>query len=1341
MTVTNGAGAFVVRQAGLAGEVSGSVAVNIPSVTFSAGLRLQLNTTGAVVNQTFLVAGVSTTLALPAGNYVQVATLVGQPATLSVLGQTLSAEFTIQKTTATVAGVVQNQVSVAITNLTLQIKDGATTFVNVTNGTGALLVTPAGVAASFNVSATLGAPGVFSVTGGTVAIEINTAALPVDETYKVGATDVTLKVPAGPFIRVAVVGAHVLIGNETAELVGDFFFDQATRTDGTKVTRVAGNNVAVTVAGQSLKNGAGAFVILPTGFAGFLAGDVAVATGSLEVGGSIGLRVNKTGVAVDETIILNGRTFAIQFPDGANTFSVFVAGLTIRVGDFVEIQGDNISFTQTGGVDSLIASGVSVFMGSGPVMLDGATRNPAAQGVLLSSARVGVQRFGTAGTYTYAVYAEGTLEVVGFSGFTFTGSATVRFNNVGADKTLSFPKADGANDTIAVPGGTVLAPTASFTGDLALAVAGQALSGTFGFSQSIVAGVKVTKIGVSNASLSVGDGTTEFLSVTNGTGGFIVKPTGLAGRFSAEVAVNPALGFSLSAGLAVEVNTTTATVADTVPVAGAITLPAGPYLRLAGAAITLTVSGQSLLANFALERFTKSDGTVLLRVGATNVQLHLKADPAGPDVASLTDGEGFFVVSSAGLAGRIGGTLAITIPGGAADFTGTFTLAINNTPVAVNESFVVAGKTISLVLPSGPYVRVEGMGVSLRVAGQVLGGDFAFEKVTTTGVGARSVIRVVIANARLSLGDGTNELVSLTNGDGAFIVETTGIAGTVGGTVRLNVPGVTFGGTFQVALNTTGTAVQETFNIGARAVTLNVPGGTGPYLRIAGTSVSLAVAGQTIGGDFAIEQLTKPNGERIARLAILNGSIDLGGGLVRVGNLAGAFIFTPAGVAGQIVAAAQLNVAGGLAFSGKVSVKVNNTPAAVSENFVVGAETVALALPAGPFVRVEVAQIDALTPATLTVLGQTLSGNFALERVTNPAGEVRVRIAVTNAKLSLGDGMTEFVSVTNGSGFFVLSPAGTAGTLSGTVGLNVPGVTFTGAFSVSLNNTAAAVDESIVVAGHSVRVELPAGPYLRVAASNVSLSVAGQVISGNFALEQVTRGPPGSASRMVRVAATNVSVVLGDGTTAFVSVTGGEGNFIILPTTSPGVSAIAGRIGGTAAINLPGVSLSAALIAEINQTGLPVNEQFAVGGTTTTLTLDGGKYVRIAGTGVALIVAGQTLRGDFTFTKNDVTQQVDVTVANVHLGLGDGMTEFVSADVASGSLTLKPAGVVANITGIAVTTNIPGVEFAGTLYRHRRYDEPCQPLSAPDRRRAHVEILGSFAGREFRFRAIHERHR
>ena len=58
---------------------------------------------------------------------------------------------------------------------------------------------------------------------------------------------------------------------------------------------------------------------------------------------------------------------------------------------------------------------------------------------------------------------------------------------------------------------------------------------------------------------------------------------------------------------------------------------------------------------------------------------------------------------------------------------------MNNTSAAVSESVQVGGATLAVSLPAGPYVRVAGTGVTLRVAGQRLSGDFSFERVAVTG--------------------------------------------------------------------------------------------------------------------------------------------------------------------------------------------------------------------------------------------------------------------------------------------------------------------------------------------------------------------------------------------------------------------------------------------------------------------------------------------------------------------------------------------------------------------------------------------------------------------------------
>src|SRR6185436_9199766 len=115
-----------------------------------------------------------------------------------------------------------------------------------------------------------------------------------------------------------------------------------------------------------------------------------------------------------------------------------------------------------------------------------------------------------------------------------------------------------------------------------------------------------------------------------------------------------------------------------------------------------------------------------------------------------------FLINAAGLAGKVSATVS-TAPSLGVTFTGTFGLAINTTNAAVNETITVGATSLNLNVPAGPYLRVEGAGVSLAVAGQSLSGNFAIEQVTRAN--STKVTRVAITNVTLSLGDGTTNFV------------------------------------------------------------------------------------------------------------------------------------------------------------------------------------------------------------------------------------------------------------------------------------------------------------------------------------------------------------------------------------------------------------------------------------------------------------------------------------------------------------------------------------------------------------------------------------------------------
>ncbi len=334
------------------------------------------------------------------------------------------------------------------------------------------------------------------------------------------------------------------------------------------------------------------------------------------------------------------------------------------------------------------------------------------------------------------------------------------------------------------------------------------------------------------------------VSVTNATGSFIITPAGLAGRLAATVTISPTLGASFTGNFSLAINTTSAAVNETVAVGATtlnVNLPAGPYLRVEGADIVLTVASQTLKGNFAFEQITRANNVKVTRVAASNVSLSL--GDGTTNFVSLTQGEGYFLATAAGLAGRLSGTVSLNVPG--VVMSATLAVELNNTSAAIDESFVVAGVATQLVLPAGPYVKVSGTNISLTIDGQKLKGDFTFQQQTVSG---QQVVKLTLANVYLGLGDGTTDFVSVSNGSGQLTITAVGISGNFSGTVAVNVPSVTFAGSFSVAVQTDSAVLANNF------------------VRVSGTGITLTVAGQTLSGNFVFEQSTNNTGAKVVRV-------------------------------------------------------------------------------------------------------------------------------------------------------------------------------------------------------------------------------------------------------------------------------------------------------------------------------------------------------------------------------------------------------------------------------------------------------------------------------------------
>ena len=362
--------------------------------------------------------------------------------------------------------------------------------------------------------------------------------------------------------------------------------------------------------------------------------------------------------------------------------------------------------------------------------------------------------------------------------------------------------------------------------------------------------------------------------------------------------------------------------------------------------MTISIGGQLISGTFGFERVTLTSGAPSIALGVLDGTIELGVPGAS---IGLTNISGSLLIESNGLAGRLGGTLAVDLSGVAV--SGDVSVEFNQTGLAIDQSFLVGGTEVALLLDAGPYARLAVRNASLDVFGQTLAGDFVFEQ---NGAG----IAVGATNVELDLGDG---LGTIGGGTGLFAITTDGFAGSFSGAVAIDAEGVSIGADLTVEINATGKVINQT--IGTE--TLNLP--AGQFVRVVGTGIQLDVFGQSLTANLIFEQATTATGASIVRLGFAGVAMQLtadGTTIVDVTSGQGGLLISDAGIAGSISVTAALTIPGidGIAASvGNVTVEFNGQRAPVVDSFIVpvpgGTTTVDLDLPAGTFKTVKVAKI------------------------------------------------------------------------------------------------------------------------------------------------------------------------------------------------------------------------------------------------------------------------------------------------------------------------------------------------------------------------------------------------
>ncbi|MHB1570233.1 MAG: beta strand repeat-containing protein, partial [Solirubrobacteraceae bacterium] len=211
-------------------------------------------------------------------------------------------------------------------------------------------------------------------------------------------------------------------------------------------------------------------------------------------------------------------------------------------------------------------------------------------------------------------------------------------------------------------------------------------------------------------------------------------------------------------------------------------------------------------------------------------------------------------------------------------------------------------------------------------------------------------------------------------------------------------------------------------------------------------------------------------------------------------------------------------------------------------------------------------------------------------------------------------------------------------------------------------------------------LSLPAGPYVSVTLTGISVNVYGLTVTGDVTF---TRAPGTAPNTFVTtVSFANLGLTIAEGGTPYVVVSGGTGTL----QTDSGASGIFGTITASVAVNVPGVGVSGTFSVQFNTTS--ASQQLS--GSTI------GQGFTFTGTGITLSLLGQSLTGNVQIIDDPTDHTVALAVTGLTLALGDGTTTFLTV-TASGALILSPAGVAGSLTAQVSVTGISALSFSGAI--------------------------------------------
>ncbi len=1235
-----GNGEFLVTPDGLAGGFALNLALGpaLSGFNLAGNFVVQVNTTGSNV-----VFGTAT---IPAGPYFRVAI---QSASITVLGNTITADlFQLVKSGSGASA----KITAVASGVAMSLQ-AATASLTVSAGSGAFLITSAGVAGYLDIGTVVltGVPGV-SLGAADLSIQLNTTGADVSATtITTTQGDVVIEYAGAynhNFIRVMGTGSLDVDG--FMKLTGGFAFERSTIAGGAAVLKGSVTNLSgVLGTGAGTANEAGikvtdingAFLLLPAGLALDATGTASlVGMSGLTLTGSVAVQVNTTAQAINETVTTPTGSASVHFTNGGEYLAVSGA-LNLEITGFISLSGAYSFEKSSDGATTKVvvgATGVTAFMG------DGTT------GVRLTGGTLGLVLYPQAGTY--ALTMSGTATLLGISGVTLNGTVSARANTTGLVVNELITTALGSNVVVAFADTTIIK---RLEGTVALDIGGFAtLTGAYSFEKSGTGATSKVLVGATDVEAFMGVGTAG-VRIQNAQLALALYPATSTYALSAigTATLEGVTDVVMTGSLEAAVNTTGAAVNENIATpTGVVALQfsamEGNLMRFRRSGVQVAIGDAIQIAgNFAVERKVIS-GQATLQIGASGVQALMSVNGKGVRISDATLGmlvlpDGTYALQAAGSATVVG------VPD--LEVTGDLKLDVNTTGAARAEVIDTGARTaggqainVTLALAGNVPINFVGANIVLKIAGN---GYTASEVTFKKSVNQIDVTGTDIA---YTLQAGTRRILSIQDADFAFVVTPDGVAGALRN-ATVNGPdfggNITLGGTVSLLLNTTTTS--QTLTVGGQSVTVAAAAAGSNYLRVEIATATLVVYGSSLTADlFVLEK-----DEFGVRVSGNNLDFTLAAGAKRIIGIQDAnfaFRFTQAGVVGAVkngtIQGPDFN--GDITLAGTVSLAFNTTTSATALNVAGSDVEVAAATNGGFYVRVEVVN------GVLAVFGNQLSADtFELEKSGSD-----VSVSGTNLDFTLAAGGTRVLSLADASFAFKFSSTGIAGAVIGGqfTGPDFSGVSVTGTVSLLVNTTT--TEQNLGVNGSNVIVAAApvSGHYVRVELTTATFTVLGNTL----AMDELVFEQSGAN---VSVTGTNLSLQLTAGTNRLLGI---QNASFVFQFTAAGV---AGAIVDATILgpNFNGLTLAGTVTVLFNTTTTLQNLTVAGNAVAVAAGTAGAAYVKVKVDNGQFGILGQTLSANFVFEQTTVAGEsvVSIKASSVGLVLGSGSTNLVT--VAGGS--------------------------------------------------------------------------